>query len=138
MSEDDLRNNINEIYNHIDYLDTIKDEGKEQFLENPERIKAVKYSLKGVMNGCLSLTKQTAMSGEITTVGSYIDMFERLKEKNVVDEELSKKIIEVIRLRTKFNPFEGNANDDEVWEILDEYLVPIKKYLENIQEFNNQ
>ena len=138
MSKDNLENDIQRISKDLDYLEKIKNQGKEQFLENPEKIKAVKYSLKGVMDGCLTLTKQTVMSGKITTVGSYIDMFEKLKEKNVVDDDLSKKIIEVIRLRTKFNPFEGEVTDDEVWEILDDYLPHIKTFVENIKEFNDQ
>jgi len=139
MSEENLKSNINEIYNHIDYLDNIKDQNKEKFLESPERIKAVKYSMKAVMDGCLTITRDIVMGGEeIRTTGSYIDMFDKLEEEKIIDENLSKKIIKVIRLRTKFNPFDGEVTDKKVLEVMNEYIPHIERYLENINEFSDQ
>lgn len=125
---------LNKILNHLSYLEEVISDGKEKFLASPERIRASKYSLKGAIDGYHDLTIHILKERFNKQKGAYRDMFNTLTEEGIIDGNLNKKLLKLIRKRADLAPFFGNISDEDTWNLLNEHTDDIKKYVEKIEE----
>ena len=130
-----LESKIDLIMKNLDYLGEIKMMDTEDFLGSFEKIQATKHSLQEVIEASLDIANNMISRQGWSRAETYAEMFERLCENQVICEDLKDKLVDMARFRNLLVHRYGSIDDERLFEILNESLGDIHRFIEDIYAY---
>lgn len=138
IEEDVIEKKIDIIYEQQDYLESVREEGKEAFMDSFERRQAVKHSLQEAIEACLDIGNHIVAAENLNRGEELSDIFESLAENGVVEEEPGQRLVEMAKFRNLLVHRYAYVDKDRLWTIATEDIEDISRFVREIQEFLDQ
>ncbi len=135
IDRDIFESKIDLMMKNLEYLDEVKMEDSEDFLRSFEKIQATKHSLQEVIEASLDIANNLISRQGWPRAETYAEMFERLCENQVICEDLKDKLVDMARFRNLLVHRYGSIDDERLFEILQESLGDIHRFIEVIYAY---
>lgn len=135
IDEELIEAKIDIILTNLEYLDQVKNGSKKEFLHSFERIQATKHSLQESIEACIDISNHLISENVWVRAETYSDMFFRLYEQKVIDENLKDSLSDMARFRNLLVHRYGKIDDERIWTILQEDLKDFELFISKIERF---
>ncbi len=125
---------IEEINSFLDLLENYKDLEMDKFLNDRNVVDATKFRLINIMEACMNICSHIVIKMFNKIPESYVDCFKILGEKGIIDKELSINLIKMAKFRNLLIHLYSKVDDSEIYKILKQNLVDIKKFMQEIKK----
>lgn len=125
---------IEEINSFLDLLENYKDLEMDKFLNDRNVVDATKFRLINIMEACMNICSHIVIKMFNKIPESYVDCFKILGEKGIIDKELSINLIKMTKFRNLLIHLYSKVDDSEIYKILKQNLVDIKKFMQEIKK----
>ncbi len=125
---------IEEINSFLDLLENYKDLEMDKFLNDRNVVDATKFRLINIMEACMNICSHIVIKMFNKIPESYGDCFKILGEKGIIDKELSINLIKMAKFRNLLIHLYSKVDDSEIYKILKQNLVDIKKFMQEIKK----
>jgi len=123
------------IRDHLERVKSQKDCSLNDFLKDRDRQDIVCFNLYHAIQACMDLASHLISDEGWGLPTSYREMSEILFQKQVITSELRESLKEMIGFRNRLAHEYGKIDFDEVYEIMQNHLPDIEKYIESIVTF---
>ena len=124
-----------EILNAINGLQEISELSKEKFLENHHMIASAKYYLVVSIEAVIDLSNYLIRQNKLRIPENYADTFKVLAESNVIEEDLSRRLMEMAKFRNRLVHIYWEVDDEVVYSIIKEDIKDVEEFLASYTEF---
>jgi uncharacterized protein YutE (UPF0331/DUF86 family) len=124
-----------EILNAINGLQEISELSKEEFLENHHMIASAKYHLVVSIEAVIDLSNYLIRQNKLRIPENYADTFKVLAESNVIEEDLSRRLMEMAKFRNRLVHIYWEVDDEVVYSIIKEDIKDVEEFLASYTEF---
>lgn len=104
------------------------------FIKSYKDVQAAKYSLLEIMEACIDIANHIISVRGYRRANDYSDMFEVLKEENIIDSLLAEKMENMARFRNLLVHKYGKVDNRRVLEIIKFDLEDIKHFEKEIEK----
>lgn len=134
INKDLIIKKIEEINSFLDLLENYKDLEMDKFLNDRNVVDATKFRLINIMEACMNICSHIVIKMFNKIPESYVDCFKILGEKGIIDKELSINLIKMTKFRNLLIHLYSKVDDSEIYKILKQNLVDIKKFMQEIKK----
>jgi len=134
INKDLIIKKIEEINSFLDLLENYKDLEMDKFLNDRNVVDATKFRLINIMEACMNICSHIVIKMFNKIPESYGDCFKILGEKGIIDKELSINLIKMAKFRNLLIHLYSKVDDSEIYKILKQNLVDIKKFMQEIKK----
>lgn len=134
INKDLIIKKIEEINSFLDLLENYKDLEMDKFLNDRNVVDATKFRLINIMEACMNICSHIVIKMFNKIPESYVDCFKILGEKGIIDKELSINLIKMAKFRNLLIHLYSKVDDSEIYKILKQNLVDIKKFMQEIKK----
>ena len=124
-----------ELLTALNGLREISELSKEEFLENHHLIASAKYYLVVSIEAVIDLSNHLITQNKMRVPESYAETFKVLAEANVIEEELSKRLMKMAKFRNRLVHIYWKVDDEVVYSIIKEDIKDVKEFLASYTEF---
>ena len=125
---------VEEINSFLDLLENYKYLEMDKFLNDRNMVDATKFRLINIMEACMNICSHIVIKMFNKIPESYEDCFKILGEKGIIDKELSINLIKMAKFRNILIHLYSKVDDSEIYKILKQNLVDIKKFMQEIKK----
>ncbi len=130
-----VESKIDIVMKNMEYLDEVKAMDKEDFLKSFEKKQATKHSLQEVIEVILDIANHMISGNGWERAETYAEMFERLYDYNVIDEDLKDRLADMARFRNLLVHRYGVIDETRLFCIIKEDLSDIHLFIEKIYRY---
>lgn len=124
---------IDSIEEKLNYLKKIGKISTEEFLDSYEKIQAAKHTLQESIESCLDIANHLIAAKGLKRSETYSEMFQRLAEDGILNEELADRLSDMARFRNLLVHQYTEIENQRVHEIIKENLDDIEDFLKSIE-----
>lgn len=124
-----------ELLTALNGLREISELSKEELLENHHLIASAKYYLVVSIEAVIDLSNHLITQNKMRVPESYAETFKVLAEANVIEEELSKRLMEMAKFRNRLVHIYWEVDDELVYSIIKEDIKDVEEFLASYTEF---
>jgi uncharacterized protein YutE (UPF0331/DUF86 family) len=120
---------------YLNLLNQIGSKGKGAFLSDKLLIGSAKYYLQVSIEACLDVAGHIIASERLRAPKDYADSFAVLKEAGIISSELSDRLRQMAKFRTRLVHLYGEIDNDFIYQIIQKDLddfIKFKKSIANI------
>ncbi len=135
MIENELiEKKIDTIEEKLKYLNKNKKIPQEKFLKSYEKTQAVKHTLQETIEATIDIANHILAAKKLGRSETYSEMFQKLAENNLIKKELADKLSDMAKFRNLLVHQYAKIDDKKVYDILQENLKDIEKFLKEIEK----
>ncbi len=134
IDKDLIQDKIDIIEKNLKFLDEYKSVEIEKFLSNYKDVQAVKYSLFEIIESCIDIASHIISVKGFERAESYAEMFEILKNNNIIESELSRKLSDMARFRNILVHSYAKVDNSKVLTYVKEELIDVKNFIKELLE----
>jgi len=134
LDEELIESKIDIINRNLNYLRETSKLDFEEF-EKFEKIQAIKRSLQESIEACCDIGQYIIAEKEFEKPESYSEIFKILKEEEIIEKELAQNLIKMAKFRNLLVHQYGEIDKKKVYEIVNQNLENIEKFLKTTSEF---
>lgn len=124
-----------EIYDALDGLMELSEIPKEDFLKKRHIVAGAKYYLIVAIEASIDLANHLISQNNLKIPESYADTFQILKDEGVLSGELTLKLMDMAKFRNRLVHIYWGVDDELIYDIMNQDINDIKKFLEDYLEF---
>ncbi len=135
IDEEIIEVKIDIILTNLRYLDTVRKERKNDFIDSFEKIQATKHSLQESIEASLDIANHIISEKRWDRAETYAEMFKRLYDHQIVDQKLMNSLSDMARFRNLLVHRYGIVDTERLWLIIQENLEDFEFFIKKIQLF---
>lgn len=124
-----------EIYTAIDGLMELSEIPKEDFLKKRHIVAGAKYYLIVAIEASIDLANHLISQNNLKIPESYADTFQILEDEGVLCGDLTLKLMDMAKFRNRLVHIYWEVDDELVYDILNQDINDIRKFLKDYLEF---
>jgi len=124
------------IHDHLSQLKRHAEIGKEQFVEDKDKVAAVESYLRRSLEAIFDIGRHIlAKNGGIDLAAEYKGIAKGLGEKKIITRELAEALVEMAGYRNRLVHLYHQIQNDELYDILQADMGDIERFVHEIQQF---
>ena len=126
---------LDELEKYLHELEEFKDLSKETYLQDKKNIYSLRYLLQVSIETCINIGNHILSRYKIGLPDEYADVFRLLSKESIINEELEKKLIQMVRFRNRLVHVYWDIDDETIFEYLQQNLTDFYDYKSMIKAF---
>ena len=115
------------------YLRQARETKRDDLLASFEKLQAVKHTLQETVEACLDIANHMSAAKGLPRSETYSGMFLALGKGGLLPKDLAHNLAEMARFRNLLVHRYGDVNSTKVYEILQESLTDVERFLREVE-----